>query len=117
MEPKIEPEIAREMSIEPLKRPDRFEPRLKESDLVDFEKRDRRILLDISVLEQQGQWLIDSALQSNRELMRLEAELIRQRLSQASLNWQARIGRWIILTLCAGVVAASMTRLLRALWP
>lgn len=117
MEPKIEPEVAREMSIEPLRRPDKFEPRLKEADMVDFEKRDRRILLDISVLEQQNQWLMTAAETGNRDLRRIEAELIRQRLSQTSLNLQARIGRWIILTAAAGIVAALVTRLFKLLWP
>jgi len=113
----IEPEVAREMSVEPLRRPARFEPRLKESDLVDFEKRDRRILLDISVLEQQNAWLMTAAEQSNGDLRRIEAELIRQRLSQTALKWQANIGRWIVLTISAGIVAALVTRGLRALWP
>lgn len=113
----IEPEIAREMSIDPLRRPEKFEPRLKEADLVDFEKRDRRILLDLSVLEQQNGWLMEAATSTNHELRRLEAELIRQRISQTALRWQATIGRWIIVTAGAGLVAALIGRVFKSIWP
>jgi hypothetical protein len=113
----IEPEVAREMTIEPLVLPPRFEPRIKEADLVDFDKRDQRILLDLSVLEQQNTWLVQAALQWNRDMRRIEAELIRQRLAQAALKWQAGIGRWIVITLGAGTAGAGLTQLFRLVWP
>jgi len=114
-EEKIEPEVLREMTI-PLivvDEKDDFEAHIKEKDLVDFEERDKKILLAMSVIEQKQDFLIWAVQMQNRNMRHLEAESIRQRHSaetqevqQKVDSWKWSLIRWIGATIGAGILAS-----------
>lgn len=111
----IEPEIAREMTIEAIEIP-KFEPSIRGEDLQDFGKRDQKMLLSFSVLEQKLNFVVDCFVSQNKHQRYLEAELIRQRKAQTKLNFRSAFTGWIGVTIGAGVIAAIIKKIFELIW-
>jgi hypothetical protein len=113
-EERIEEEVSRELTIPLIEvREDEFEAYIKERDLADFNERDKKILLAMSVVEQKQNWLIYAIQIANRQMRHLQAETIRQRkvnekqeLQQKLDGWKWGLIKWIGMTLGAGVLAS-----------
>ncbi len=110
---KIEPEVLREMTIPLLELdPTDFEPYVKAKDLKDFTPRDQKILLAMSIFEQQNEVLLNTALLQNRQMRNLEADAIRRRNKDKEETaerkvdtWRWSLLKWIGATLGAGALA------------
>jgi len=112
----IEPEVLREMTVAPLRVPD-FSAHVKEKDLADFDKRDQKMLLTMSVMEQKQDFTIGQLVILNEQVRHQEAEQIRQRRLQTDTNWRLVIVKWVGLTAGAGAVAALIKKFVDVLWP
>jgi hypothetical protein len=113
-EERIEEEVSRELTIPLIEvREDEFEAYIKERDLADFNERDKKILLAMSVVEQKQNWLIYAIQIANRQMRHLQAETIRQRkvnekqeLQQKLDSWKWGLIKWVSMTLGAGLLAS-----------
>lgn len=101
------------MTIVPLELPT-FEAHVKEKDLDDFEERDQRMLLAMSVIEQKQDFTLSNQQTMNGQLRYLEAELIRQR--KAKFNLPREILKWSGMTLSAAVILAMVEELIKMLF-
>lgn len=120
----IEQEVLKEMRTLPLEVPSEncFEPRFKKEDLHELEKRDQRMLENLSTMSQKLDWCIDSLLRINADMRNVEAVNIRERIqqkrredthkeneqtqidAQKRLIWQADLTKWAGATLAAAIV-------------
>lgn len=112
----FEPEIERQMTIEPLIVP-KFEAHLREGDLVDLDRRDRRMILALSLMEQKQDFVIAQLVAMNCQLREIEAEQIRQKKSQTEINWRFELFKWASITAAAALLAAALKRGIDQLWP
>ena len=112
----IPPEIQREMTIPVMTIPE-FKPFIKEEDLEDFEERDKKMLLAMSVLEQRTDFIIHWLNIVNVSQRSIQAEQIRQRNEQrrAGILWS--IFKWATVTLGAGAIAGLAKRAFEKFWP
>lgn len=108
----FEAEVLKEMTIERLDIDGirEKEVRLSEKDADDLSKRDRRMVLSCAKLEQQQESIFEILVKMNGQLMRTEANLIREQIAARNaqkemdnLSIQARIIKWLAVT---GGVAA-----------
>lgn len=116
MDEKFEPEVLREMTVAPLRVPD-FSAHVKEKDLTDFDKRDQKMLLTISLMEQKQDFTIAQLVIMNEQVRRQEAEQIRQRRQQNDTNWRLVVVKWVGLTAGAGLLATLFKKAVDVLWP
>jgi hypothetical protein len=72
-----------------------FEPRIKPADLEDFSSRDQRMLLAVSVIEQQLNFLVQQALAVNEHERRIEARLIKMERWRNSLSGPLAVLLWL----------------------
>jgi hypothetical protein len=115
---RIEEEIARDLTIPLIEvREDEFEAYIKEKDLADFNERDKKILLAMSVVEQKQNWLIYAIQIANRQMRHVQAETIRQRKASDKKEadekvnkWQWAVVKWIGMTVGAGLIAAVVKK-------
>lgn len=125
-EDKIEDEVARQMTVPRMEPPNEkdFKPFIKPEDIDDFEDRDKRMLLAVSVLEQKLDFIIRWQVSTHRHLRMVEAEGIRHRMAQAArekediktqLRWKILI--WLSAVTGGGVVAAGIKKAFDKLWP
>lgn len=108
---RIEESVLRELTIPLLDFEQAFEPYIREMDVTDFDKRDKRILLALSVLEQKADYSIYCHRMLNFHLRALEAESIRLRRkaselaeSESRTKWRWELLRWAGMILGAGVL-------------
>lgn len=120
---KFEADVQLEMVIPVLRAPDREKliPVFRGEDLVDFDKRDRRMLEEISILHQENAWQMGALVESNRYLRRLEAEIIRLRLrydraqaDQTEDRLAIKILKWVANVAGAGIIAAVVLKLMKS---
>lgn len=117
-EERIEPEILALMTIPILKvAPQDFEPHIKEEDLEDenFDKRDRKILLAMSVVTQQQDFIFYAARLNNYYARQQEAVSIRARKylerkiedieERGKLNWMEILKKALAYALASGLGA------------
>lgn len=90
-----------------------FKPFVKAEDLADIDKRDQRVLLAMSVLEQKIDFSLEWAMRTNRYQRRIAAEMSKQNLDQADDRWRWRIVTWIGTSLGAGIIAALINWIFR----
>src|SRR5438093_1059735 len=74
----IEQDVLREMTVQLITVPE-FKPHIKAEDLEDFETRDQKVLLTMSLIEQKLDFTIKCILDLNRGQRQMEAQRIRQR--------------------------------------
>jgi len=90
-----------ELTIQPLKIPD-FKPHVSADDLIDFSKRDQRLLLAVSLIAQKVDFLIGEAQKDNEHKRRFEREIIKTRM------WRRRVfARWGLLAAAATFLATT----------
>lgn len=90
-----------ELTIQPLKIPD-FRPHISAEDLVDFSKRDQRLLLAVSLIAQKVDFLIEEVQKDNEHKRRFEREIIKTRI------WRRRVfTRWAGLAAAATFIATT----------
>lgn len=111
-----------------LEPPDHIEPHLREEDLIDLDKRDRKTLFAISVLDQRILWCIDTIIKQNTilglKLGTLETELYSLRLQQNQLaesnrnyTWQWRLIKWSTIITIGGIIGAAIKKGIDKIWP
>lgn len=120
-------------TLPPIEWPDEeyFRPHIKQEDLVDLGKRDQKLLLAFSVLEQKIELavakLIESSnrsgevvsrLRKEQESMRQELEVIRAEqktigVGHSKLTWQAELWKWIVMVTGAGIIAGIINAIAR----
>lgn len=112
---KIPKEVQEAVTLPEMRVPD-FQPHVKESDLADFDKRDKKMLLFCSVLEQKADFLIRQVQELNGHARRLEAEMVVTRRKQKEINWSHGVMKWVGVTLAAGLVAAILRAMFMSLF-
>lgn len=111
---KIEPEILREMTVPPVEVPP-FKPHIRAEDIDDFDERDKKVLLTMSVLEQKQDFSIETLVALSYHLRRLEAELIRYRNSNRKIGWQWEILKWAALIITSSLLVAVTNKVISTL--
>lgn len=102
-------EIARELTCPLMPNPE-FKAHIREDELPDFDKRDKRMLLTLSVIEQKLDFSIKWMRIINRHARALEAEQVRARQVAKEINWRFALVKWLAVTGGAGIVAALLRR-------
>lgn len=108
----FETEVLREMTTPLLEVPE-FRGHIKEEDVADLDRRDRKMLVAMSVIEQKTDFLIRAVRLNNRHQRLMEAESIRARNVQKEINWKFAAFKWIAVTAGAGIVAALISKVFR----
>ena len=98
MPPKFDPEIEREMRIEPLTVPpdSYFEPKFTEEQMRDIQHENIEVLKIVSRVEQMVRWGTNEIVKMNEHMRRMEAEIIQSRGMNRFLSF-ARNGILIIV--------------------
>lgn len=118
---KLEADVQREISIPILRAPDRDKliPVFRAEDLIDLDKRDRRVIEEMSIVHQQFAWVSGALLEANRHLRLLQADLIRLRLrydravlDQTEDRLVIKILKWAANVAGAGIIAAIVLKLM-----
>jgi hypothetical protein len=105
----------------PLLKPPEFSPSVPASDIADFNKRDQKLLLGFYVIAQKVDWLIQAAIETNRQQRKFETELIRVRRWKKSLTMRytlySGIAVFIVTTLGSGLLAKISEAILKKFFP
>jgi len=105
----------------PVLKPPEFSPSVPASDIADFNKRDQKLLLGFYVIAQKVDWLIQAAIETNRQQRKFEMELIRVRRWKKSLTMRytlySGIAVFIITTLASGMLGKLAEALIKKLLP
>lgn len=101
-----------ETGIESLVVPD-FVGHLREEDLEGMEKRDRRLMLAFSKLDQKQDWAIQQIIAIHRELAQIKADMDAYQKDSEAFKLKAKIVSSIAITFGAGVVAAAATAIVK----
>ena len=84
-----------DLTLRPLVLPT-FEPRLKPADLEDFSSRDQRLLLAVSIMEQQLNFLVQQAKTVNEHERRIEWRLVKMEHWRNNLSGPMAVAVWIV---------------------
>lgn len=108
-----EPEIAAALTIRPLRIPESFPGYIREGDLKDLAKRDRKVLLAMSILEQWNDWQTEQlevarqhSIQSEAEIIRLKMKVSALEKTQTHQGWQWKVLIWLGVAFGAGLISA-----------
>ena len=101
-----------EASTEPLIVPE-FVGHLREEDLEGLDKRDRRLMLAFSKLDQKQDWAIKQIVAMNLEVTRLKDDMEAYQKDSESFKLKAKIVSGIAVTFGAGLVAAAATAIVK----
>lgn len=111
--------------------PEEFIGQIKETDLDGLEKRDRKVLLTMSIFGQWIDWIVQALIVQNRHQRHIEAEQIRlhdeiekarlatgaavatMEKTTAKMGWQWEFLRWVAMTIGAGLIAAGSRWLIK----
>lgn len=111
-----DPDIANAMlTKEPLRvpSPDDIKGHIREEDIADLAKRDRKTILALSVFEQWIDWLTSVVVEQDNMIRQLDAEnarrkidlvKVREQQKEESLKWS--IIKWGTVTIAASIIAA-----------
>lgn len=108
----------RELTTRPLKAPD-FKPSIPESDLDDFNQRDKKLLLAFYKTAQQVDWLVENIIEMNRQQREIEREQIRSKRWRKSttmkLTLASSIAVFVISTMTSGLLVKLADAVLAAI--
>lgn len=101
---------------------DDFKGYVTEADLVGIAKRDVPMLLEISVLNQWIDWQTSVLITQNRQIRNLQstvaacqAEISLAKDAQKDYRKDLNLGKWVLMTVGAGIVAALCKLLIEKL--
>lgn len=112
----IEPEIANAMITKgPLEvpAPEDIKGYIKEDEIADLAKRDRKTILALSVVEQLNDWQTGALIEIDSNLRELDAKVARRdieleqvRSQQKEESWKWGIVKWSTVTIMAAIISA-----------
>lgn len=108
-----DPDIANSMvSKEPLRLPT-LKGHIREEDIADLAKRDRKTILAMSVMEQWIDWLVSVVVEQDNSIRQLDAENARRKIDLVKVREQQKeeglkwaLIKWSTVTILASVLAA-----------